>query len=153
VRKPKGVMSYAADSVTTADTTRAWGVLQHVISGAAAGFPTLTGTGDNPNALIDLIAALQPEYRPNARFAMKRASEATIRKLRDGNGQYHATFTQLQNGVFGLKIFGFNTVNWEDMPAFGSGLFPIAFGDFGQGYLIVDRMGIHMLRDPYTAKP
>ena len=29
----------------------------------------------------------------------------------------------------------------------------IAFGDFSRGYLIVDRVGIRVLRDPYSAKP
>ena len=29
----------------------------------------------------------------------------------------------------------------------------IAFGNFQRGYLIVDRMGIRILRDPYSAKP
>ena len=33
------------------------------------------------------------------------------------------------------------------------GTYPIAFGDFAQGYLITDRLGIRILRDPYTAKP
>ncbi|MGE0214008.1 MAG: phage major capsid protein, partial [Parvibaculaceae bacterium] len=35
----------------------------------------------------------------------------------------------------------------------GSNSFPIAFGDFARGYLIVDRFGIRVLRDPYTNKP
>lgn len=30
---------------------------------------------------------------------------------------------------------------------------PIAFGDFGRGYLVVDRTGVRVLRDPYSAKP
>ena len=29
----------------------------------------------------------------------------------------------------------------------------IAFGDFARGYLIVDRIGIRLLRDPYSSKP
>ena len=27
------------------------------------------------------------------------------------------------------------------------------FGDFKRGYLIVDRVGVRVLRDPYTKKP
>ena len=30
---------------------------------------------------------------------------------------------------------------------------PLAFGDFRRGYLIVDRLGMRILRDPYSAKP
>jgi HK97 family phage major capsid protein len=29
----------------------------------------------------------------------------------------------------------------------------IAIGDFRRGYLIVDRAGVRVLRDPFTAKP
>ena len=31
--------------------------------------------------------------------------------------------------------------------------FPIAFADFKRAYIIVDRRGTTVLRDPYTAKP
>jgi len=39
------------------------------------------------------------------------------------------------------------------MPDIGTDTTPIAFGDFKRGYLIVDRQGIRVLRDPYSAKP
>ena len=39
------------------------------------------------------------------------------------------------------------------MPAVGAGHFPLAFGNFNAGYLIVDRMGVRTLRDPYSNKP
>ena len=41
----------------------------------------------------------------------------------------------------------------EDMPDIASNSYSIAFGDFARGYLIVDRVGIRVLRDPYSAKP
>ena len=41
----------------------------------------------------------------------------------------------------------------EDMPDIASDSYSIAFGDFQRAYLIVDRMGIRVLRDPYSAKP
>ena len=39
------------------------------------------------------------------------------------------------------------------MPDVAAGAAPVAFGDFAKGYLIVDRAGISVLRDPYSAKP
>jgi HK97 family phage major capsid protein len=48
---------------------------------------------------------------------------------------------------------GFPVVESEDMPSIAANATPIAFGDFRRGYLIVDRMGIRILRDPYSAKP
>jgi HK97 family phage major capsid protein len=50
-------------------------------------------------------------------------------------------------------LMGFPLVEAEDMPDIGSGTTPIAFGDFGRGYLVVDRAGVRVLRDPYSAKP
>ena len=41
----------------------------------------------------------------------------------------------------------------EDMPDIASDSFSVAFGDFGRGYLVVDRAGIRVLRDPFSAKP
>ena len=41
----------------------------------------------------------------------------------------------------------------DNMPAVAAGEFPVAFGDFGRSYLIVDRIGIRVLRDPFTSKP
>ena len=39
------------------------------------------------------------------------------------------------------------------MPDIGSDMPAIAFGDFRRGYLIVDRQGARVLRDPFSAKP
>ena len=41
----------------------------------------------------------------------------------------------------------------EDMPDVAADAYALAFGDFRAGYTIVDRVGIRMLRDPYTNKP
>ncbi|MDI6834516.1 MAG: phage major capsid protein, partial [Rhizobiaceae bacterium] len=41
----------------------------------------------------------------------------------------------------------------DNMPALGANAFPVAFGNFLRGYLIIDRFGIRVLRDPYTNKP
>ena len=48
---------------------------------------------------------------------------------------------------------GFPLVEAEDMPDIATDATPIAFGDFRRGYLVVDRQGVNVLRDPYSAKP
>jgi HK97 family phage major capsid protein len=48
---------------------------------------------------------------------------------------------------------GFPVAEAEDMPDMGANSFSIAVGDFRAGYLVVDRMGVRVLRDPYSAKP
>ena len=48
---------------------------------------------------------------------------------------------------------GFDLVEAEAMPDIAANSLSIAFGDFKRGYLIVDRQGVNVLRDPYSAKP
>jgi HK97 family phage major capsid protein len=47
----------------------------------------------------------------------------------------------------------FPVIEAEDMPDIDDDSLSIAFGDFGRGYLVVDRAGVRVLRDPFTAKP
>ena len=51
------------------------------------------------------------------------------------------------------SLIGFPLADAEDMPDVAAGSLSIAFGDFRRGYLIVDRQGVRLLRDPFTAKP
>jgi len=50
-------------------------------------------------------------------------------------------------------LMGFSVVDAEDKPNIAANALPIAFGDFRRGYLVVDRAGVRVLRDPYSAKP
>jgi HK97 family phage major capsid protein len=47
----------------------------------------------------------------------------------------------------------FPVIEAEDMPDIAANSLSVAFGDFGRGYLVVDRSGVRVLRDPYSAKP
>jgi HK97 family phage major capsid protein len=47
----------------------------------------------------------------------------------------------------------FPVIEAEDMPDIAAGSLSIVFGDFNRGYLVVDRAGVSVLRDPYPAKP
>ena len=50
-------------------------------------------------------------------------------------------------------LMGYPVAESEDMPDIATNSYSVAFGDFRRGYLVVDRVGIRMLRDPYSAKP
>ncbi len=50
-------------------------------------------------------------------------------------------------------LLGFPVHLGEDMPAVAAGSLSVAFGNFEEGYTIVDRQGMQILRDPYTAAP
>ena len=143
VNKPRGFLSYP----TVAHTAWSWGNLGTVASGAAGGFAA-SNPSDN---LIDLIYALQAGYRQNASFVMNRRTQATVRKFKDSTGNY---LWQPPAQVGGrASLIGFPLADCEDMPDVAAGSLSIAFGDFRRGYLIVDRVGVRVLRDPYSAKP
>jgi HK97 family phage major capsid protein len=50
-------------------------------------------------------------------------------------------------------LAGYPIVEFEDMADIAGGNIVAGFGNFRQGYTIVDRLGIRILRDPYSAKP
>ena len=151
VTQPRGFLDYKAAAVTTADDARAWGVLQYLFSGASGGFPTMSGsTASDPDKIWDVIAALNPAYLAGATWMMSRATQAAIRKLKDSQGNYF--IGPIQNPAVGFELGGYGITAAEDMPALASDSFSAAFGDFRQGYQIVDGRGIRILRDPYTLK-
>ena len=141
--KPKGFLSYT----TIANASWTWGDIGYIASGAAGAFP-----GSNPSdVLIDLIYALKAGYRQNGAFVMNRKTQAAIRKFKDANGNYLWQPPAQAGGRASLLTFP--VIEAEDMPDIAANSLSIAFGDFTRGYLVVDRAGVSVLRDPYTAKP
>ncbi|MFL7903979.1 phage major capsid protein [Azospirillum argentinense] len=126
VKKPMGYMSDASLGSTK--------------SGDAA---KVTSDG-----LIDLFYALPTPYRTNAVWTMNSTTTATVRKLKDGTGNY------LWQDAFSANtpptILGRPVVEAPHMPSVAGGACPIAFGDFMQGYRIFDRVPLSLLRDPFT---
>jgi len=143
VGKPKGFLTHAAGTPSSAS----WNVMEQISSGAVGAFAT-SNSGD---ALVDLVFSLRANYRDNAVFMMKRSTLAEVRKLKDADGNYLWTpdFQLKQGG----KLLGFDVIEAEDMPTIAADSLSIAFGDFNSGYQIVDRQGIRILRDSFTAKP
>ncbi len=143
VNKPRGFMTY-----TTVDNASwSWGNIGTISSGAAGAFPS----SDPAGVLIDLIYTLKAAYRANASFVMKRTTQAAVRKLKDGDGNYIWQPATMPGQA--PTLMGFAVTEAEDMPDIAAGANAIAFGDFRRGYLIVDRVGIRILRDPFSSKP
>ena len=80
---------------------------------------------------------------------MNRKTVSAVRKLKDGDGNY----IWQPDDAGGSTLLGYPVTEIEDMPDIAADAFAIAFGDFARGYLIVDRAGVRVLRDPYSAKP
>ena len=143
VNKPKGFLSYP----TVDNAAWTWGSLGYVATGVAGDWPE-----SNPSdVLIDLVYALRAGYRQNGVFVMNRKTQAAVRKFKDASGNYLWQPPAVAGGRASLMTFP--VVEAEDMPDVAPGSLSIAFGDFRRGYLIVDRQGVRVLRDPYSAKP
>lgn len=142
-KKPKGFLTYATDAKD--DKTREWGKLQNITSGAVK----VISSDD----IVSLIYTLRKVYRNGAKFMMNNQSLLAVRLLKDDKGNY-IWQPGLQVGQPSL-LSGFAVAENEQMPDIGdtSGKAPIAFGNFKRGFYIFDRIGIRMLRDPYTKKP
>lgn len=151
VGKPRGFLDYAAGASTEADKDRKWGKLQYVASGAAGAFPNVAGKGDVPDAIIDIIYALKPAFRAGAVWTMNRKSVATCRKLKDADGNYRWAPAMIAGHPSTME--GYAIEEMEDMPDIAANSFSIGFGDFREGYSIIDRLGMTVLVDPYTNKP
>jgi HK97 family phage major capsid protein len=104
-----------------------------------------------PNGIIDLYHDLPEPYANNATWLMKRGTVKAIRQFKDTTGQY--LWQPALADKTPSTILGQPYREAIDMPAVAANAFPIIFGDFKAGYAIVDRMGIRVLRDPYSAKP
>jgi len=74
-----------------------------------------------------------------------------VRKMKDGDGTY--LWQPATAPGEAPTLMGFPMAESEDMPDIASNSYSLAFGDFRRGYLIVDRIGIRVLRDPYSSKP
>lgn len=143
--QPVGLLT--AKTSAEADSARAFGTVQHIATGVADNFPAK----DPADILIDLIYSMKAGYRTGAQFMVNSMTLATMRKWKDGQGNY-IWQPAMQNGQPG-SIFGYGYVTNEDMPSAGAGAIPVVFANFQQAYTIFDRMGIRSLRDPYTNKP
>jgi len=141
VDKPRGFLTLA----NSTDLTLGVEQVKTTVNG---GFAAAPSGGD---VLIDALYSLKAQYRANATWFMNRATTRLVRKLKDSDGAY-----LWSPGIAAgqpATVLGYPVAAFEDMPDPATGSLSIAVGDMRQAYQIVDRQGIRMLRDPYTAKP
>ena len=102
------------------------------------------------DALIALVHSVKSDYSKNGTFVFNRSTLASIRKLKDTAGQYVFQAGMLLTGGMSNTVLGHPYIEATDMPDEASAAYPIAFGDFNRGYMIVDRVAMAVLRDPFT---
>ena len=138
-RKPMGILSYPTEKQTKAVDT--WGKLGSVTTGNASGFHA-----DAPaDALSDVQHAIKESYLNNAAWLMNRSTATAVRKLKDKDGNYLWQPSH-QAGVPSL-LLGYPVRYDVNMPDIAANNFPIAFGNFNQALLVVNRRGMTVIRD------
>lgn len=144
INQPKGFLGAATSAA--GDATRPFGTLQFVASGNATGFDTAPEI-----KLIDLVHSLKAGHRQGASWVMNSATLAQVRKLKAADGSFLWQPGLLEGQP--NRLLGYPVVEAEDMPDIAANAFPIAFGNFRNGYLIAERSATSILRDPFTNKP
>lgn len=100
--------------------------------------------------IIDLVFRLEEPYANNATFILRRSTIGVIRKLKsavDGHYIWQPGLANVAPGTLMDRPY----IGMPDMPATGvDNNKTIAFGDFKRGYVIVDRINMSVLRDPFT---
>lgn len=140
-KKPTGYLA-GPTPVTTADSSRAFGTLQYFAGGQASALPT------SLDPLYDMVYGLRARYRRNARWVGGKLVFSGVRKLKDTTNQY-----LWQPAVAAGQpdmLMGYPVTEAEDVPVVAANAFPLAFGDFREGYLIADRVGMRITRDEIT---
>lgn len=141
VKKPAGILTYVTGGSNAAK--HPFGAIQAINSGAAADISS--------DVVLDLIYGLPKKYRQGAQFLTNNLTIAKLRKLKDGQGNY--LWQPSAQAGQPATFHGYGLAEDENMPDVAANALPILFGDFKRGYLIIDRMGVRVLRDPYTKKP
>lgn len=141
--KPKGFLTYAD---WTAAGTYERGAVEQIDTAVAGEIAA--------NDLIALQGSLFEDYQSMAQWAMSRETffNSVVTLVTEDGSAYLINPRLLAEGAE-LMLLG-RTVNlFGDMPNVANNALSVAYADWREFYTIVDRMGIRVLRDPYTAKP
>ena len=144
--KPKGFLAYT--TAATADGSRTFGQIEHVATGVAGDWAA-SNKGD---VLVSLVYKLKAAHRAGATWVTNKAILAEVRAFKESTTNAYMWQPGLAAGQ-PSTLLGYPIVEAEDVPAKAANSLSVAFGNFRNGYCVVDRVGIRTLRDPYTNKP
>lgn len=145
VGMPRGMLTYAASAT--------------IGSRANGGTIMQVNTGSNGELTSDFIVKLpyklKDAYRSRGAYFMSREGIEKARLLKDAvNGRYlwMPGWGDIVSGQ-PQTLNGYRIGEFNDLAAFTTGSLSAMFGDLMEAYQIVDRQGIRVLRDPFSAKP
>ncbi len=143
VDKPTGFLTHP----TVDNDAWTWGALGYIATGTSGGFDPV----DPADALIDLVYALDAEYRAGASFVMNSKTAGAVRKMKDADGRF--LWSDSLAAGEPARLLGYPVLIAEDMPEIAADAPAIAFGNFAAGYTVAERPDTRILRDPFSAKP
>jgi HK97 family phage major capsid protein len=140
IGKPKGFLTYDAQATS--------GVYERDAINQVA-----MGTADalNADGLIAVQNSLKEAYQAGATWGMKRTTFGEALKLK-GSDNYFFSPLLLANGQASMQLLGKPVIFMDDMPAVAANALSVVYADFAQAYTILDRVGLQVLRDPYSNK-
>lgn len=137
VNKPMGVLSYASGT--------SFNQVERQLTATNAAI-----IGDD---LIDVQSLLKEMYQPGASWQINRTLVKVIRKLKGTGDANYLWQPGLSQGI-PPTLLGAPVYYAADLPSSVSATTDtIMYGNFKMGYQIVDRIGLRVLRDPFTAQP
>ena len=140
--KAEGTAFVSGSAVGQPEGVMTNGDVSEVVSGHAS---TILADG-----LVSLVHGLKAEYARNGTFVLNRTTLGSVRKLKDTAGQYVFQAGMSLQGGLTNTILGHPYIEATVIPSEGSNTYPVAFGDFRRGYMVVDRVQMSVLRDPYS---
>lgn len=147
VERPFGILGYGAAAYVDNDDW-AWGKVGFKKTGAAGGFPAAPNSGD---PIVKLQYELKQMYRGAAKWMMNRLTIGVCRTLKMDD-RYIWSDGSIINGT-PATLDGREVIEAEEMPEIGADSFSIALADWNRAYVIVDRVGMNVLRDEISAYP
>lgn len=151
VERPFGFLGYGGDAYVANENWK-WGTVGWVKSGKSGDFPDATASIGSGDPILKMQYELKAMYRQNAKWMMNRLSIGKCRTLKDAEGRYIWVNANLIEGT-PATLDGREVIEAEQMPDIAADSFGIALADWGRFYVIVDRVGMTVLRDEYTQHP
>lgn len=153
--KPTGFLNPTPTSTGDFESpARTFGIPQYLPTGNASGLGTLSTTSPEHypgDVFFDTIHALRPRWRMGAKWVMNTTTKGVIRKLKDSEGNY-----LLRQGLEvgeGNTLLGYGIEEMDHMPDLGANAFPIAFGNWNEAYMAVERIGLRITTDDNITSP
>ncbi|MDR1391546.1 MAG: phage major capsid protein [Holosporales bacterium] len=143
ISKPKGILKY---DISTD------GPKKQQIEGVIAGG---VGEIDNYLKIVEVMEKLSSKYLSGASWIMSRNAASHIRVIKDQTNGRFLWQNSIAHGVPDA-LLGYPVVICDDMPKVSTdddSCVPVLFANLYEGYQIVEKPIINILKDPFNSKP